>query len=155
MSPALGYGRGGFSSKIHLVTDGQGLPLGAVVSAGERHEAAFFEAAMDAVRVPRPVGRPRKRPEAVAGDKAYDATWIRHWCHRRDIESVIPARNSTRSGPGRPPTCDDKKYKARNVVERCVGRLKECRRIATRYEKKASHYKAMLQWAFIGEYLKR
>jgi hypothetical protein len=59
------------------------------------------------------------------------------------------------TGPGRPPTCDEEKYEQRNVIERCVGRLKERRRIATRYEKKASHYKAMLQWAFIGEYLKR
>ncbi len=136
------------------MTDGGGLPLAAVVSAGQRHEAAFFEPAMDAVRVPRPVGRPRKRPDAVAGDKAYDAEWIRRWCHRRDIESVIPARKGTRGGPGRPPTCDDEKYARRNVVERCVGRLKECRRVATRYEKKASHYKAMLQWAFIGQYLR-
>lgn len=136
------------------MTDGRGLPLGAIVSAGQRHEAAFFEPVMDAVRVPRPTGRPRKRPEALAGDKAYDADWIRCWCHTRDIESVIPARKDARSGSGRPPTCDREKYRQRNVVERCVGRLKECRRIATRYEKKASHYKAMLQWAFIGQYLR-
>lgn len=155
MSPALGYGRGGFSSKIHLVTDGQGLPLAAVVSGGERHEAAFFTAVMDQVRVPRPVGRPKKRPEALAGDKSYDADWIRRWCLRKNIESVIPARKGAHTGPGRPPTCDEKKYKRRNVIERCVGRLKERRRIGTRYEKKASHYEAMLQWAFIGEYLKR
>lgn len=136
------------------MTDGQGLPLAAVLSAGQRHESPFFEAVMDAVRVPRPVGRPRKRPEALAGDRAYDASWIRQWCHKRDIESVIPSRKG-KSGPGRPPTCDEQKYENRNVVERCVGRLKERRRIATRYEKKASHYKAMLEWAFIGEYLKR
>jgi transposase len=153
-SPALGYGRGGFSTKIHLVTDGQGVPLGAVLSAGQRHESAFFEATMDTVRVPQPVGRPRKRPEAVAGDRAYDAFWIRRWCHQHNIESVILSRKG-KTGPGRPPTCDEQKYENRNVVERCVGRLKERRRIATRYEKKASHYKAMVQWAFIGEYLKR
>jgi transposase len=59
------------------------------------------------------------------------------------------------TGPGLPPTCDEQKYERRNAVERLVGCLKERRRIATRYEKKASHYKATLQWAFIGEYLKR
>jgi len=116
---------------------------------------------MNEVSVPRPSGRPRKRPEAVAGDRAYDAAydavydaaWIRRWCRKRGIESVIPARR--RSGPGRPPTCDDRKYERRNTVERLVGRLKERRRLVVRYEKKASHYKAMLLWAFVREYLKR
>lgn len=137
------------------MTDGRGLPLGATVTGGQRHESTFFADLMNEVRVPRPVGRPKTRPEAVAGDKSYDADWIRQWCLARNIESVIPARKSTREGPGRPPTCDEEKYKRRNVVECCVGRLKERRRVATRYEKKASHYKAMLQWAFIGEYLKQ
>ena len=49
--------------------------------------------------------------------------------------------------------CDEEKYEDRNVVARCVGRLKECRRIATRFEKKARQFKAMLQWAFVAEYL--
>jgi transposase len=39
------------------------------------------------------------------------------------------------------------------VVERCVGRLKECRRTVTRFEKRAEHFKAMLLWAFVAEYL--
>lgn len=112
---------------------------------------------MDAVSVPQPRGRPRKRPEAVAGDRAYDAGWIRQWCWQwcrdRGIESVIPSR--PRTGPGRPPTCDDRKYERRNTVERLVGRLKERHRLVVRYEKKASHYKAMLLWAFVREYLKR
>ncbi|WP_423824685.1 transposase [Salinibacter ruber] len=110
---------------------------------------------MNQVRVPRATGRPRKRPEAVAGDRAYDSEENRRWCWRRNIESIIPARNGMHTGPGRPPTCDEEKYEQRNVIERLVGRLKERRRVATRYEKKASHYKAMLQWAFVGEYLKR
>lgn len=110
---------------------------------------------MNEVRVPQPIGRPKTRPEAVAGDKGYDADRIRQWCLERNIESIIPARKNTREGPGRPPTCDEEKYRDRNVVERCVGRLKECRRIATRFEKKVSHYKAMLKWAFVTEYLSR
>ncbi|WP_259079213.1 transposase [Salinibacter ruber] len=79
--------------------------------------------------------------------------WVRHrngspskynrrWCRQRNIESVIPARKGMHTGPGRPPTCDTQKYEQRNVVERLVGRLKERRRIATRYEKKASHNEA-------------
>jgi hypothetical protein len=59
--------RGGFSTKIHLLTDRQGLPLGAVLSGGQRHESAFFVDLMEEVSVPRPRGRPRKRPEAAQG----------------------------------------------------------------------------------------
>ncbi|WP_423824760.1 IS5 family transposase [Salinibacter ruber] len=134
--------RGGFSTKIHLLTDRQGLPLGAVLSAGQRHEAAFFTDLMNEVSVPRPRERPRKRPEAIAGDRAYDADWIRQWCADKGIESAIPVRENMRDGPGRPPTCDDRKYRDRNTVERCVGHLKERRRLVVRYEKKASHSEA-------------
>jgi transposase len=57
------------------------------------------------------------------------------------------------------PTYDEQKYERRNVVERPVGRLKERRRIATLqgeedHPKRSDSLKAMLQWAFIGEYLK-
>jgi transposase len=97
---------------------------------------------MDEVLVPQPRGRPRKRPEAIAGDRAYDADWIRQWCTDKGIESAIPARENTRDGPGRPPTCDEQKYRDRNTVERCVGHLKERRRLVVRYEKKASHPEA-------------
>jgi transposase len=107
---------------------------------------------MNEVSVPRPRGRPRKRPEAVAGDRGYDAAWIRHWLANRGIESAIPARKGIRDGPGRPPTCDEQRYRDRNTVERCVGHLKGRRRLAVRQEKKASHYKAMILWAFVEEY---
>ncbi len=134
--------------------------MGAVLTAGQRHESAFFTDVMDTVRVPRPVGRPKKRPEAVAGDRAYDSKENRRWCWRRNIESVIPARNGMHTGPGRPPTCDEEKYEQRNVIERRVGRLKERRRIATLQGEESQplqsdSFKAMLQWAFIGEYLNR
>jgi transposase len=77
------------------------------------------------------------------------------WCADKGIESAIPVRENMRDGPGRPPTCDDRKYRDRNTVERCVGHLKERRRLVIRYEKKASHYKAMILWAFVEEYLNR
>ncbi|WP_423824941.1 transposase [Salinibacter ruber] len=127
---------------MHLLTDRQGLPLGAVLSAGQRHESAFFTDLTGEVSVPRSRGRPRKRPDAVAGDRAYDADWIRQWCTDKGIESAIPARESIREGPGRPPTCDNQRYRDRNTVERCVGHLKERRRLVVRYEKKASHSEA-------------
>ncbi len=144
---------------VHLLTDRQGLPLGAILSAGQRHESVFFTDLMNEVSVPRSRGRPRKRPDAVAGDRAYDAAWIRRWLTGRGIESAIPAREDLREGPGRPPTCDDQRYRDRNTVERCVGHLKERRRLVAYAKRKRAAPKrqleAMVLWASAWEYLNR
>jgi hypothetical protein len=116
--------------------------MAAVLTAGQRHESAFFTDVMDAVRVLRPTGRPIRRPEAARGGPSIRLGGEPTVVLTKNIESVIPARNRMHTGPGRPPTCDEEKYEQRNVVERLVGRLKERRRIATRYEKKASHNEA-------------
>ena len=108
---------------------------------------------MNEVSVPRPRGWPRKRPEAVAGDRAYDADWIRQWCRKRSIESVIPAQ--LRTGRDAPDLQRPEVWAPQAPLERLVDRLKERRRLVVWYEKKASHYKAMLLWAFVREYLKR
>ena len=105
------------------------LPAGhhwRVITGGQRHKAVFFEPLIDLVRAMQPSGQPRTRPDAVAGDKAYDARRIRQWCLQHNIESVIPTRTSTHSRAGRPPTCDEETDKDRNGVERCVERLTVC-----------------------------
>ena len=115
------------------------MPLGALVTAGQAHESKFFEALMDTVRI-----RRRRRPNAVAGDKAYSNARIRSWLSRRGIEAVIP----TKSNQARV-RLNKRKYRGRNVVERCIGWLKWCRRVATRYEKLAESYLAMIKLAMI------
>ena len=117
------------------MTDGGGAPLGALVTAGQAHESTSFEALMDTVRI----GRRRRRPDAVAGDKGYSYPRIRAWLSRRAIEAVIPTR---RDQPRR--RLNKRKYRRRNVVERCIGWLKGCRRVATRYEKRALNFRAMV-----------
>jgi transposase len=66
----------------------------------------------------------------------------------RGIRHTIPERRDQRERrmrhPGRPPSFDATTYARRNVVERCVNRLKQWRGIATRYEKRAVNYRAML-----------
>ena len=114
------------------------------MTAGQSHESKSFEALLDTVRV-----RRRRRPEAVAGDKGYSYPRIRRWLARRGIEAVIP----TRSNQPRE-RLDKKKYRGRNVVERCIGWLKECRRLATRYEKLAIHYLAIVKLAMIQRCLR-
>jgi transposase len=125
------------------------------VTAGQVHEAAAFENAVDAVRIVQPIGRPRTRPLRLGGDKGYDIPHIRHWLRQRNIEPIIPEKHKPFGRkPGRPPAFDADAYKRRNVVERCVGWLKQARRIATRYEKTAVNFLAMLKLAMIQRYFK-
>lgn len=152
---ALGRSRGGWGTKIHLVTDGRGLPLAAVVTAGQAHESRSFEDSLNAVRIPHPgLGRPRRRPAALAADKGYSFRRIRRWLHRRKIEPVIPQRSDQIGRVGGHRGFDRARYRRRNVVERCVNWLKECRRVATRYEKLAANYAAMIDLAIIQRLLR-
>lgn len=111
---------------------------------------------MARLRVPRPFGRPRTRPDLVLADKAYSSRAIRDHLRGRGIRAVIPERadqqaNRRRRGQagGRPPNFDREAYKQRNTVERCINRLKQWRGIATRYEKTAAIYLAGLHVAGI------
>jgi transposase len=90
-------------------------------------------------------GRPRQRPRRVAADKAYSSKRIRQYLARRGIGITIP-RRSNEKHKGR---FDKEAYKQRNQVERLINRLKQHRRIATRYEKRADNYKAFLTIAAI------
>lgn len=110
---------------------------------------------MDEVRVWQPIGRPRTRPLRLAGDKGYSFPQIREWLRTHHIEAVIPQRKDQREQHrGRALKFDREAYRRRNVVERCVGWLKECRRLATRYEKLAVNYLAVIDLAMIQRYLR-
>jgi transposase len=137
---ALGRSQGGFSTKVHLRAEGAGKPMALVLTPGERHEAVVFPQLMEGGVVKRiGPGRPRCRPRRVVGDKGYSSRAIRHWAHRRGIRTTIPRkRNECRTGP-----FDRAIYRSRNRIERLVNRLKQFRRLATRYEKHAKHFQAM------------
>ena len=109
---------------------------------------------MRSVSVPRQRGRPRWRPESLAGDKAYSSPGFRRWLRAHCIRAVIPQRSDERRRHrGRPLAFDRDDYRRRNVIERCIGWLKENRRVATRYEKLAMNYLGMLKLAMIRRYL--
>jgi transposase len=132
------------------VTDGAGLPLAVEVTAGQRHESTAFEPVLNAVRVPQRRGPARRRPKRLAGDKGYSYPWLRAWLRRHGIKAVIPTRKDQRRRPG----FDREAYKRRNVVERCVNWLKECRAVATRFDKLAVNYLATLKLAILQRYLR-
>ncbi len=100
-----------------------------------------LEALLDQGAIRRPGrGRPRLRPRRAAGDKGYSSpTALRH-LRRRHIRAVIPSKSNQR----RQPDFDRAAYRRRNRVERLINRLKQFRRIATRYEKRAANYLAMV-----------
>jgi transposase len=101
---------------------------------------------METGAVKRPgVGRPRLRPARLAGDKGYSSRTVRRYLRHRGIVPVIPRRSNEPPDP----CFDHEAYRERNQVERLIGRLKQHRRIATRYEKLALVYLAMLTLAGI------
>jgi transposase len=146
---ALGRSHGGWGSKIHLLTDGRGLPLEVLVSAGQRHESCFFEPLLE-----RLLAQGRK-PKHLLGDKGYSAPRIRGWLAERSIMPVIPHRkDELRRHPETPPL-DTQRYRKRNVVERAIGFLKQSRSVATRFDKLPKCFLAMIKLAFIKLYLRK
>ncbi|WP_407940895.1 IS5 family transposase [Nonomuraea antri] len=158
---ALGRSRGGLTSKIHLACDGAGRPLAFCLSGGNVNDCTRLEQVLAAIRVPRVgVGRPRVRPDHLVADKGYSTGKIRAYLRRRGIACTIPersdliaARKRRGSRGGRPPRFDRTLYKRRNVVERCFNRLKQFRGLATRYDKTASSYTAVVTIACILQWL--
>ncbi|MGW8881918.1 IS5 family transposase, partial [Streptomyces mirabilis] len=146
----LGRSRGGQTSKVHLATGRKCRPLAFVLTAGQAVVSPQFISVLKKIRIHGPVGRPRTRPNAVAGDKAYSSRGNRAHLRRRGIKAVIPekvdqaANRKEWSKGGRPVSHDVDLYKERNTVERLINKLKAWRGIATRYDKTPESYLAGL-----------
>src|SRR3954449_10143525 len=148
---ALGRSQGGFSTKLHLRAEGNGRPITVVLTGGERNEQIALEAVLDQGAVRHPGrGRPRLRPRAAACDKGYSSPTARARLRRRHIRPAIP----TRKDQPRQRNFDRAAYRFRNKVERLINRLKQARRIATRYEKRGDNYLAMVHIGMILLWLK-
>jgi transposase len=110
-----------------------------VLTPGQRHEAPLFPQLMAQGAVKGIKGRPRLRPQRVVGDKGYSSRAIRRYARQHGIRTTIPGkRNECGKGP-----FDREVYQQRNLVERLINRLKQFRRLATRYEKRGANYRAM------------
>lgn len=118
-----------------------------VLTAGQRHEAPQVPALLEQGVVTRASGgRSRTRPDQVVGDTGYTGQPVRAYLRRRGIGAVIPRR---RTESRRGVRFDHAAYRERNLIERTINRLKQHRAIATRYEKLAVSYHALVTIACI------
>ena len=113
-----------------------------VVTGGERNDAAEARGLLTSFA--------GLAPRRVVADRAYDVDHIREKIVSIGAEVVIPPRRHRRV----PISYDRPAYKWRNAVERFVGRLKQCSRIATRYEKTARNFLGFVQLACLLDVLK-
>jgi transposase len=125
--------------------DGKGKPITFLLTPGQQHEITVAEQLMEQGAIRRRSGQLRLRPQRLAGDKGYAFRKYRRYLHQRGIRTTIPRKkNEHATGP-----FDRELYRQRNRVERLINRLKQFRRVATRYEKRAGSYSAMLTLAMI------
>ena len=148
---ALGRSRGGLTCKTHLAAERRCRPLSFVLTPGQAADSPQMVPVMERISIRGPVGRPRTRPDAAAGDKAYSSRANRAYLRRRGIKAVIPekadqAANRKKKGSrgGRPLGHDAELYKERSTVERCINKIKEWRALAVRYDKTPESYAAGL-----------
>jgi transposase len=139
----VGLTRRGKGSKLMLVVESQGLPIGGLVSSAQKAEVKLAEPTLATVKVPRPCGRPRTRPKELVADKGYDSRPLR----RRGIKPSIPERPGQKPVPGR--KADLAGYRQRWKVERTYAWLGNYRRLVVRYEWLAHIYLAFVMVAFI------
>lgn len=150
---ALGRSRGGLSTKIHLAADSRCRPISRTTTAGQRHDSVGFETVLAGIRITRPNrrGRPRSRPGTVVADTAYSSAAIRQHLQRRRIRAIVPAKANEHAHPA---GFDTQTYKQRNVVERCINKLKLFRAVATRYDKRNDTYLGTVDVASIKIWLR-
>jgi len=127
---AIGRSRGGRNTKIHALADAKGRLLSFLLTGGQAHDCP-------------PAQRLIRRVKAAAkllGDKAYDSAPLRQWLGDRGTKAVVPNKSNRKQ-----PFCFDKNsYKQRHLIENAFCRLKDFRRIATRYDKLARNFLASI-----------
>jgi transposase len=120
----MGRSRGGLTSKIHAVVDTNGLPVHLALTPGEAHDNRLCSVLLSGL-LPQTMLR---------ADRGYDADWIRELARQQGAWANIPPKCN-----GKDPICFSPfLYRARNLIERFFNKIKQCRRVATRYDKLAA-----------------
>ena len=135
----LGRSRGGLSTKIHACTDGLGDPVRLLAGPGQESDIGRAAALIQDFE-----------PDHVLADKGYDADHFRAAIAEAGAQAVIPFTRS-RAAVSRH---DKDLYKERNRVERFFSKLKQFRRVATRYDKLLANFMGFVKLAAIAIWLK-
>ena len=130
-SQALGRSRGGFSTKIHIAVDGLGNPLRFMLTAGQRHDIICAEALIDGYS-----------SDYVIADTSYDSMAFIKSITQRGTVPVIPPRANRRDSR----VYDEHLYKERHIVEGFINKIKQYRRIASRFDKLPVRYIGFLSF---------
>jgi transposase len=136
----MGRSRGGLTTKIHAVVDTNGLPVRLGLTPGETHDNRLCSALLNELR-------PRTM---LLADRGYDADWIRALASEQGAWANIPPKRNRKEAICFSPYL----YRARNLVERFFNKIKQCRRIATRYDRLAANYLAFIKLASIRIWLR-
>ena len=116
-----GRTKGGMNTKLHAVSDGQGRPISFFVTAGQVSDYIGARALLSSL----------PNVDWLLGDRGYDADWFREALQDEGVSPCIPGRKSR----AKPVLYDTRRYKRRNRIEIMFGRLKDWRRVATRYDR--------------------
>ena len=127
---AIGRSSGGLTSKIHLCADAHGNPVDFEITGGEVHDSQVAPELIEKIEA-----------DYWIADKGYDSDEIRECARKKGMKPIIPRRsNSHKTNP----EFDKHLYKIRHLVENLFAKLKHFRSIATRFEKLARNFKAMV-----------
>jgi transposase len=129
---SLGRSRGGFSTKIHLATDALGNAVRFILTGGERHDITQAETLIENFCA-----------DYVIADKGYDSQAFILRLKARNTEVVIPSRLNRRE----PRAIDVHLYKERHLIENQIGKLKQFRRVFSRFDKLAKNYLSFIYFA--------
>jgi transposase len=134
-----GRSRGGLTGKIHAGVDANGLPIHLALTPGEAHDNRLCSVLLHDLP-------PRTM---LLADRGYDADWIRE-IRQRGAWANIPSKRNRKD-----PICfSPYLYRARNPVERFFNKIRQYRRVATRYDKFAANYLAFVKLASIQIWLR-
>ncbi len=128
----MGRSRGGFGTKVHVAVNGLGLPVKLVLTPGQAADVTQAETLIEGVPF-----------EVVIADRGYDSQAVVAAIKKGGGEAVIPSQKNRKEQRA----YDRERYKDRNLVERFWARMKHYRRVATRYEKTARNFLAIIHVA--------
>ena len=134
----IGLTKGGYNTKLHAVTDAVGRPIRLFMTAGQCSDYTGARALLGDLPT----------AEHLLADRGYDADWFRSGLDKKGMSACIPSRKNRKE----PIPHDKERYKSRHKIEVMFGRLKDWRRVATRYDRSPTAFLSAIALAALVIY---